>query len=648
LETNEVIARGIETRIGSRTNDELRKGGGELHAVLSAWTRDLKQLQSVWIWDEAGRPIATNLRPDPPAALNVSDREYFVWARDHNAPGWYVSAPLRSRTTNELFFDFAKRRTGTDGRFLGAVSVSLRPAYFDAFFREQVSKEMGFTLSLLRADGTVISRFPAAPSGPTPKLGSSSPLLAAMSSNAAEGVVQGVSTLDGEYRYVAYRRIADLPLYAASTATRSGMLIAWRKSMLLLTAFTLPLALGLAGICGFAISRVRREHAIALAHKEQYEQLLKAEDALRLAQKMEALGRLTGGVAHDFNNILMVVQSSVSLARKLQLRDQPLDRALAPIERAVATGAQLTRQLLAVVRRQPLQIRTFEIAEVIPAIGQLMTSTLGRSVTVTHDVGPGLFVTVDQAELELALINLCINAKDAMADGGVIAITARESQPPVDALPSSIWVRITVSDPGEGIPSEILSRVTEPFFTTKPLGKGTGLGLSQVNSFVTQVGGRLEIESEPGRGTRVSLLLPCAIATPVEASSTSLPDTQRRFVAHVLLVEDNPDIAQAVSAALQDAGAKVTWHATADSAADAIAQGTPFDVVLSDVSLPGQRSGIDLARELKAELPVVLMTGYTDRLQEAIAAGYRVVPKPATPDVLLEALIEAAPAFARS
>lgn len=642
VETNEVISRGIQTRIGARTNAELRLHADELHGVLKAWTGGLRQLQSVWVWDAQGHPVATNLRVDPPASLDVSDREYFRWARETTSPGWYLSAPLRSRTTGQLFFDFCKRRSGPDGSFQGAISVSLLPAYFEDFFRRQVLTEPGFTLSLFRADGTLIARYPAAPEGAPTRLPPSSPVLQQMLAELASGEVQGVSSVDGKYRLVAFRRVGELPMYAVSTASKSALLQPWRDSMALLAAFTVPLAIGLAVLCWFAMRRVRSEHRIALAHREQYQQRLKAEEALRQAQKMEALGRLTGGVAHDFNNVLMVVQTSVALARQLEARAQPLGKALAPIERAVATGAQLTRQLLAIVRRQPLQVRTVNLAEVIPPLAQLMASTLGRSIEVRHEVSGALFVTVDQAELELALINLCINAKDAMPDGGSVTISAREAPPAADAPPKSTWVRITVTDTGEGIPGELLARVTEPFFTTKPLGKGTGLGLSQVQSFVTQAGGRLELRSEPGRGTEASLLLPSAVAQ--VATTSAAPSVLGRLEGRVLLVEDNDDIGEAVRSILEGAGASVTWHRSADEAFRELSRGTSFDYVLSDVSLPGERNGIDLARHLAAtapRLPLVLMTGYTDRLQEAVACGFRVVPKPAPPAVLIDALTAA-------
>jgi signal transduction histidine kinase/ActR/RegA family two-component response regulator len=464
-----------------------------------------------------------------------------------------------------------------------------------------------------------------------------------MTDQSPAGEVRGVSSLAGQFRYAPYRRVGNLPLYAVATASQDALLAPWRGAFALLAAFTVPLAIGLAALCWFAMRRVRSEHAIALAPQEQYEQRVKAEDALRQAQKMEALGRLTGGVAHDFNNLLMVVQSSVAVARKLEERRQPVGKALAPIERAVANGAQLTRQLLAVVRRQPLQVSTIDLREVIPSLAQLMMSTLGSGVRIDHQVeGANPWVTVDQAELELALINLCINARDAMPEGGRIEIAVREAQPPQEAVPCTPWVRITVSDTGEGIPAAVLARVTEPFFTTKPLGRGTGLGLSQVQSFVSQVGGRLDIASEPGRGTQVSLLLPSTVVAPsFQPLGEQAP---ARLEAAVLLVEDNPDIGQAVSAILEEAGAAVTWHTSADAALQALAQGLRVDIVLSDVSLPGEHSGIDLARRVAGgtpALPIVLMTGYTDRLQEAVAAGFHVVPKPAVPEVLLSALAEA-------
>ena len=580
---------------------------------------------------------------DPPPGLSVSDREYFIWARNTSAQTWFVSRPLRSRTTGEVFFDFAKRRQSRDGSFQGALSISLRPSYFDAFFQQQVAEEPGFTLSMYRSDGAMISRFPPAPAGAPEVLSSASGLLAAMRGGTASGQLQGLSTIDGDYRYVAYRQISELPLYAVATASRNVLLAPWRSSILTLSAFTLPLSIGLALLCWFAIRRVRSEHAIALAHQDQYEQRLRAEEGLRQAQKMEALGRLTGGVAHDFNNVLMVVQSGAALARQLERRGQPIQTALSTIERAVTNGAQLTRQLLAVARRQPLQVSTVCLAEVMPELAQLMHSTLGSSVQIDVDVeDPRLCVTVDQAELELALINLCINARDAMPEGGKIGIAAHHALPPPGAPADSAWLRLSVRDNGLGIPEQLLDRITEPFFTTKELGKGTGLGLSQVQSFAVQASGHLEISSTVGVGTEVAILLPCKMGE--RATPAPSPEPPVSLRATVMLVEDNDDIAEAIGAILTAAGAQVLRRSSADDALRILGDAPRPDVVLSDMQMPGSTNGLDLAATLAAmtpPIPVVLMTGYTDRLQEAVQAGFQIVAKPAPPSVLVTALANA-------
>ena len=642
VETNEVISRSVSAAVQGRGNAELRARAPDLHALLRELTTNLRQLQSVWIWDENGRPIATNIVEQPPAGLDVSDRAYFAWARAHPGGGWYVSRPLRSRTTGQLFFDFVQGRTLPGGSFGGAISVSLRPEYFAAFFRNLLVREPAYTLALYLADGYAVARYPEL-AGDF-RLPAGSELAGAMRSGAPVGEISGPNSIDGVWRYGAYRRVGDLPLYVAAGAEQDVLLAPWRRSMLLLAAGTVPLTAVLVGLCWFALRRVHREHAIALALEEQYEQRLRTEEALRHAQKMEALGRLTGGVAHDFNNVLMVVQTNVALARKLEERGRSVAQALPPIERAVANGAQLTRQLLAIARRQPLQVRSVRMQEALPEVARLMGSTLGSRTRVQCEVAPDTPpVTVDQAELELALINLCINARDAMPEGGHVTIEARLAAPPAGAAPSTPWVRVDVVDTGEGIPPEMLARVAEPFFTTKPLGKGTGLGLSQVHSFVQQSGGRMEIASEIGRGTTVRLLLPSSTLVEQEAPRAAAP--LQSLAARVLLVEDNEDIAASVAVLLEQAGARVVRYATAEDALAALRSGAVEpQIVLSDIQLAGALTGVDLAHALAAEgrrLPIVLMTGYTDRLQEAVAQGYRVLPKPTPPDRLLQALAEA-------
>ena len=365
VETNEVISRSINDSLVGLNAAQIAARSGELHRLMQALATGLPQIQSVWLWDRDGRPVASSLASQPPPGLRVDDREYFRWARSTRDTGWFVSQPLRSRLTGEPFFDFTRRRVDADGDLIGVLSVSLFPAYFDRFFRDQVMQDPAFSLVLIRQDGVVISRYPVLPIGA--RLGASSQLLAAMSSGRPFGETMGVSSLDGRLRHVAYRRVGDLPLYAVATADHERLLAPWRRSMVTLALFTFPLALGLALLCAFAIKHVRREQEIAAAHAAQTEQRQRAEEALRQSQKLEALGRLTGGVAHDFNNLLMVVQTSATLVAKLSDAGRPFDGPLATIRRAVENGAQLTRQLLAFARRQPLEARSLEIEEVLAA-----------------------------------------------------------------------------------------------------------------------------------------------------------------------------------------------------------------------------------------------------------------------------------------
>ncbi|MDQ6618167.1 MAG: response regulator [Pseudomonadota bacterium] len=360
---------------------------------------------------------------------------------------------------------------------------------------------------------------------------------------------------------------------------------------------------------------------------------------LAAAQRLEALGRLTGGVAHDFNNLLAVINNNLFLLQsKVGAATAPSE--LSAIQRAVNTGVRLTRQLLAFSRRQSLDLQRIELQEHLPAIAELIESSLGRGVALDVDIAPDVApVEIDVAELELALINLAMNAKDAMVDGGQLTIRALnvEGDPPA----TGPRVEIAVSDTGSGIDPVVLSRAFEPFFTTKPAGYGTGLGLSQVQGFCLQAGGSARIASTPGKGTTVSLLLPPAHG-PADAQITHRSAGDAEGL-RVLLVDDNVDLMAATAPVLVSFGFDVATAANADEALQCLQRGE-FDVVLSDVSMPGERNGLDLARIVRNDrpgLPVVLMTGYTSELQRAVSEGFRVLQKPCSPETLASVLQEA-------
>ncbi|MCC2674628.1 MAG: putative histidine kinase, hybrid [Ramlibacter sp.] len=361
----------------------------------------------------------------------------------------------------------------------------------------------------------------------------------------------------------------------------------------------------------------------------------KAHQAVLQNQRLEALGQLTGGVAHDFNNLLMVVGNYAHLlrARRPELADTA---EVAGIERAVDTGARLTRQLLAFARRQPVRPEPVDLHVRLPEIAGLLKASVGSRIQLTCEVAPGTHaIQVDPAEFELALLNLAVNARDAMPEGGTLRVAAGNDD-------GGRMVRIEVSDSGRGIPRELLEKVFEPFFTTKPVGHGTGLGLSQVYGLARQAGGDARIDSVEGQGTTVALLLPALVDVPVpRAQDPQQPPQAAAGRNRLLLVEDNEELAGVTSRVLESAGYAVTLAVHGDAARSVLDGGATFDIVLSDIRMPGGTDGIALARWLREQhpqLPVVLMTGYTAELTQARALGLQVLPKPSAPAVILKAL----------
>jgi PAS domain S-box-containing protein len=342
---------------------------------------------------------------------------------------------------------------------------------------------------------------------------------------------------------------------------------------------------------------------------ERREAQLKLEQMHRQlaeSQKLDALGQLTGGVAHDFNNLLMIISGSLHTLRKAVGDDAKSQRALAAIDGATKRGASLTSQLLTFARRQSVNPQAVDVAGHIDALRGVLDVGVGSAVTLHFDialeVGP---VMVDVAEFETALVNLVINARDAMAGSGVITIAAHN-----DAADEK-YVAISVEDTGAGIAPDILDKIFDPFFTTKPIGKGTGLGLSQVHGFAHQAGGTVKVASELGQGTKITILLPRR-ETVAPAKKVALAETAGSGT--VLLVEDNPDVATVSAGLLEQLGYTVRRVANAEAALREL-ELDGIDLVFSDIVMPGKMDGLGLARHLrsiKPGLPILLTSGYSD------------------------------------
>jgi PAS domain S-box-containing protein len=345
------------------------------------------------------------------------------------------------------------------------------------------------------------------------------------------------------------------------------------------------------------------------------------------SQKLDALGQLTGGVAHDFNNMLMVISGSVHLLRKRVSDDPKMLRALTAIDTAAKRGAALTSQLLTFARRQSVNPQVIDLSERINAVRDVLHTGAGSAVTLEFDITPDVWpVTVDVAELETALVNLVINARDAMAGNGVVAVSARNCTLAEGPNPGD-HVAISVRDSGTGIAPDLLDKVFDPFFTTKPVGKGTGLGLSQVHGFAHQAGGAVNVTSELGKGTEVTILLPRETA---QAKQEDNSQSETGGSGTVLLVEDNPDVASVSISLLEQLGYNVRRVADAEAALREIEQRDGVDLVFSDIVMPGKMDGLALAhrlREIRPDMPVLLATGYSDAAA-SVLGDFPILRKP--------------------
>jgi PAS domain S-box-containing protein len=359
--------------------------------------------------------------------------------------------------------------------------------------------------------------------------------------------------------------------------------------------------------------------------REAQQKLEKMQKQLAESQKMDALGQLTGGVAHDFNNLLMIVSGNVQTLKKTVGDDPKAIRALSAIEVATQRGASLTRQLLTFSRRQSVNPETINVAQEIRSLRDVLNSGLGGTVSLAVDIEPSVWpVKVDLTEFETAIINTVVNARDAMPEGGSVTITAKNIEI-VEGEHEGEHVAITIEDTGVGIPQDVVSRVFEPFFTTKPVGKGTGLGLSQVHGFAHQAGGTVSISSELGVGTSITICLPrAALGNDVNETMMVKPGAGM-----VLLVEDNPDVADASAALLEQLGYSVRRAADAEAALDEIER-DGITLVFSDVVMPGKLDGVGLARiirEKHPQLPILLTTGYSGAAHQ-VRTDFPILRKP--------------------
>ena len=448
--------------------------------------------------------------------------------------------------------------------------------------------------------------------------------------------------------YTAEDRQKGVPEYALNTAATEGRFEkeGWRVrkdgSQFWASVVIDAIKSDSGALIGFA--KITRD----ISEKRKAEQALEeTRDALFQAQKLEAIGQLTGGIAHDFNNLLMVIQSSMELLRKRMPDDERLLSLIDNATEGVKRGTSLTQRMLSFARRQDLDHRSVNLHELVFEMTDLLQRSLGPSIIIEARFPMGLsMVRADSNQLESALLNLAVNARDAMPAGGPLTISAHEENLSIGnslKLNPGKYVCLSVEDKGEGMSDDTINRATEPFFTTKGVGKGTGLGLSMVQGFAEQSGGRLRLKSKKGVGTTAELWLPASKVEdnrePVDVPSPAMAPRPQELV--VLVVDDDVLVRMGTAAILEDLGHTVREANSGEEALKILAQGIKIDLVVTDQAMP-RMTGVQLAEAILAgwpDLPIILATGYAE-LPAGLGSTLPRISKPFTQEQLANALKE--------
>lgn len=634
IAASEAIQEKVLALVNGRDAAELRAIEPALHEALRARTVDQPQVQSILLLDATGQTVASSrLAPFP--IRDFSDGEYFR-VHQQGFAGSYLSRPLVTRTSNERVLNLSLPFRDGKGGFGGVINVTLLASYFGEYYGDLVADEPGLTVSLFHDEGQIYSRWPTL--NKVDRLAGDGPVLARIHAGETAAHVRGISSITGEDSFIAYRRVGNYPLYVGAAMSLAALRNDVLHDLGVLAAMgALPVA-ALFATAAIALRNARTALQTMQSLEKEIETRRRAEEALLQAQKLEAMGRLTGGVAHDFNNALMVISNNLHLLKRTApgVGIKQIDS----MSRAVKSATNLTRQLLAFSRRQPLVAEHVVLQEKLPSIQDLLAPALGSQITLKVEVDQATApVKLDLAELELSLLNLAINARDAMPKGGSLTVRARPATETEVGPGGSEMVAIEVMDTGSGISPDLLSKVFDPFFTTKAVGEGTGLGLSQVYGMCQRAQGRAEILSEVGVGTCVKLLLPRA--SPQQAPDVVVEATLPVLNKQLLLVEDNEEVAASLVPILESLGCQVRHVDRADKARVLLEQGDRPDVVLSDVVMPGQLDGVGLAQYIRRSWPqqkLLLMTGYAEQLDHIRSLGFDVLPKPCSPQMLHAAL----------
>jgi signal transduction histidine kinase/CheY-like chemotaxis protein len=643
LQSVTVAIDGIQRLLSNRSAAEIAADEPQLHAALVAINATLPEVQSIWIFGPDGRPQVIT-RESPPPTLFYGDQDYFTEPRDHH-DALYVGRIHASVSGGQPYFTLDRARLDAQGNFAGVIEMSLLPSDFSRFY-ERLTSSPGLGFALLLDDGTILARYP--PLVEDVRLDTPTGFRGQIAANAAGGFYNVHSRIDDTDHRVGFRRLPVFPVYVSAFVQMPAIYKEWAGGMAMHLIFGVPATLLLFILVLTVLRRTQRLY-------EETDQRLAAEGALRQAQRLEAVGQLTGGVAHDFNNLLTIIFSNLETAKRQlgQWSDGAHAQLVRRIDNAMhgaARAATLTKRLLAFARQSPLRPSAIDINRFLTGVSEFLQRALGEQIALEIVGAAGLWVAeADEVELETALINLAVNARDAMPDGGKLTIETSNTylddaycRQHGDLQPGQ-YVLIAVSDTGVGMPKDVIDRAFEPFFTTKQAGQGTGLGLSQVYGFAKQLGGHVNIYSEVGEGTTVKMYLrrhSGGITVPGEAPTEA---AQGRRGECILVVEDDAEVRGYVVETLTELGYEVLAANGAEQAIELMQQRKTVSLLLTDVVMPGKngRKLAEEARTLSPSLSVLYMTGYSRNAivhQGRLDSGVELIQKPLTTEQLAAAV----------
>lgn len=623
FETFAISERYLEELFNDVPDGVIRQNESQYSARIRNFIKTLPQLRDLWVIDRNGRPLVAGTVHPLPRDLDLSDRDYFT-AHTSSNTDTFISKVVQARVADTNFFAITRKRLTRTDEFDGIYLVSIAPEYFTRYYSQLPQSDVSVA-GLIRGDGETLARYPAtAPSALTP---TTSPMMRAIAAQPTAGITYGYSAIDGEQRIIAYRKLPDYGVYVYAALNTATVRSEWISDMSAHLVFGIPATLAMVGLGILTLRHTRREAEINAQLAQEAARRQSTELALRQAQKMEAVGRLTGGIAHDFNNLLTAIIGNVELAlRRNTSEDARVANSLNAIRQASMRAATLVQRLLTFSRQHPQEVKVVDVNRLVTDMSELLHRSIGETVRVETVLAGGLWkAALDPNQLESAILNLSVNARDSMPNGGQLTIETsnayldeayiKQSNAEVEA---GQFVLVAVSDTGSGMTPEVRDRAFDPFFTTKPAGVGSGLGLSMVYGFVKQSHGHIQIYSEIGQGTAIKMYFPRLTdpsAYPTwEAVAELAPSRAGKYSETILLVEDDSDVSRFVIDALSDMGYRVIHAETAADALDKLKATPEVQLLFTDVVLPGGMNGRELANEVKKlrpELPVVFATGYT-------------------------------------